>query len=138
MTILYPGTCLIEGTNVSEGRGTTRPFEYVGAPYIDGYSLAKKFNEKKLPGIIARPISFVPFYQKHEGKVCEGVQLHVTERKTLRSLETGLTLIALIAELYPDDFSFIQHENKRYFFDLLAGTDRLRQQIIAQDIRPFF
>ena len=72
MSVLYPGTCLVEGTNLSEGRGTTKPFEYVGAPYIDGYRLAKRFNEKKLPGVLARPTSFIPTYQKHKDQVCEG------------------------------------------------------------------
>lgn len=138
MSTLYPGTCLVEGTNLSEGRGTTRPFEYVGAPYIEGYLLAKRFNERKVPGVIARPVSFVPTYQKHKDKVCEGVQLHVVNRMELHSLKTGLTLLELIAEMYPDDFTFLQQgESKKYFFDLLAGTKTLREKILNGKVQGF-
>ena len=122
MSVLYPGTCLVEGTNLSEGRGTTKPFEYVGAPYIDGYRLAKRFNEKKLPGVLARPTSFIPTYQKHKDQVCEGIQLHVVDRHALHSLKTGLTLLETIAEMYPNEFMFLEDQSGRHFFDLLAGT----------------
>lgn len=138
MSILYPGTCLVEGTNLSEGRGTTRPFEFIGSPYIDGYRLAKVFNEKKLPGVLARPISFIPTYQKHKDVVCEGVQLHVVDLDSLHSLKTGLTLIEIIAELYHNDFEFLEHsENRKYFFDLLAGTKKLRERILSGDSKGF-
>jgi uncharacterized protein YbbC (DUF1343 family) len=138
MSILYPGTCLVEGTNLSEGRGTTRPFEFIGSPYIDGYRLAKVFNGKGLPGVLARPISFMPTYQKHKDKVCEGVQLHVVDRHSLHSLKTGLTLIETIAEMYPNDFEFLEHkENRKFFFDLLAGTKALRARILNRDTKGF-
>lgn len=138
MGTLYPGTCLVEGTNLSEGRGTTRPFEYVGAPFIDGYRLAKTLNSKQLPGVLARPISFVPTYQKHKDAVCEGVQLHVVDRRAIHSLKTGLILLETIAEMYPNDFQFVQYgENKRYFFDLLAGTKDVRSQIMNADTKSF-
>ncbi|OCA85878.1 hypothetical protein A8F94_13550 [Bacillus sp. FJAT-27225] len=138
MATLYPGTCLVEGTNLSEGRGTTRPFEYVGAPYMDGYHLARAFNEKQLPGVLARPISFIPTYQKHKEAACEGVQLHVVDRRKLHSLKTGLTLLEIIAEMYPNDFAFVQYgENQRYMFDLLAGTDRLRDQVMNGKTQDF-
>lgn len=138
MSVLYPGTCLVEGTNLSEGRGTTRPFEYVGAPYVDGYELAKRFNARGVPGVIARPISFVPTYQKHCGVRCEGVQLHVTERRTVQALQTGLKLLETVAELYPQDFAFQPlSEDGRYFFDLLAGTDRLRAHILGGSTEVF-
>jgi uncharacterized protein YbbC (DUF1343 family) len=131
MATLYPGTCLVEGTNLSEGRGTTRPFEYVGAPYLDSYRLARAFNDKQLPGVLARPISFIPTYQKHKEAACEGVQLHVVDRRAIHSLKTGLTLLEIIADIYPNDFAFVQHEeNQRYMFDLLAGTNELRNQIL--------
>jgi len=129
MNILYPGTCLVEGTNLSEGRGTTKPFEWIGAPYIDGQQLAKKFNMKTIPGILARPTSFVPTYQKHKDKTCGGVQLHIVDRGKLNSLKAGLLLLELIAEMYPDDFCFRKNENNKYFFDLLAGTKSLREMI---------
>nr|WP_304213725.1 DUF1343 domain-containing protein [Fredinandcohnia onubensis] len=138
MCTLYPGTCLVEGTNLSEGRGTTRPFEYVGSPFIEGYRLAKYFNEKKLPGVLARPISFVPTYQKHKDEVCEGVQLHVTDRWKIHSLKTGLTLLAAIAEMYPHDFEFLQFgEKKTYMFDLLAGTKDLKSLVLNGEINRF-
>src|SRR5699024_5903129 len=115
MNILYPGTCLVEGTNLSEGRGTTKPFEWIGAPYMDGYQLAKRYNEQKVPGILARPISFIPTYQKHKSMTCGGVQLHIVNRNELQSLKAGITLLEVIAELYPDDFQFIKNDKDKYF-----------------------
>ncbi|WP_238985113.1 exo-beta-N-acetylmuramidase NamZ domain-containing protein [Bacillus kwashiorkori] len=138
MCILYPGTCLVEGTNLSEGRGTTRPFEYIGAPYVDGFTLAKRFNENRLAGVIARPISFQPTYQKHNGVRCEGVQLHVSDREKIEPVKVGVTLLANIAELYPDDFEFISTDQKRYFFDLLAGTKQLREDILTGNLDGYF
>ena len=129
MNVLYPGTCLIEGTNLSEGRGTTRPFEWIGAPYVDGQRLAKVFNEKKIEGVIARPISFKPTYQKHMNVICSGIQLHIVDRRILNAWETGLLLIETIAEMYPNDFSFIENGQKKYFFDLLAGSKSIREHI---------
>ncbi|MFD1413340.1 exo-beta-N-acetylmuramidase NamZ family protein [Oceanobacillus jeddahense] len=131
MAILYPGTCLIEGTNVSEGRGTTKPFEWIGAPFIDGQKLAKVYNDKSLPGVLARPISFVPTYQKYKGEVCNGVQLHIENRNTLHALQAGVALVETIATIYPNQFQFIQNEKEKYFFDLLAGTKRLRKYILT-------
>lgn len=130
MNILYTGTCLVEGTNISEGRGTTKPFEWIGAPYIDGQKLAKAFNQRNITGVLARPTSFIPTYQKHEGKVCGGIQLHVVDRYQLDSLEVGLYMLEVIADMYPKSFQFLKNENDRYFFDLLAGTKRLKRYII--------
>ncbi|OAK67476.1 exo-beta-N-acetylmuramidase NamZ domain-containing protein [Lederbergia galactosidilytica] len=130
MTILYPGTCLIEGTNISEGRGTTKPFEYIGAPFMDGYHFARTFNDKKLPGVLARPISYRPNIQKYKGEVCEGVQLHIVDRHQFQSFQTGLTVLELIAEMYPNNFRFNQNETGKYFFDLLAGSSTLREIIL--------
>lgn len=129
MNILYAGTCLIEGTNLSEGRGTTRPFEWIGAPYVDGNSLSKAFNDRGIEGVIARPVSFKPTYQKYKDVICSGIQLHVVNRNTLNSWKTGLLLLETIAEMYPTDFSFIKNEQKKYFFDLLAGTKGLRDRV---------
>lgn len=137
MMILYPGTCLIEGTNLSEGRGTTKPFEHIGAPYINGQELAKKFNELALPGVIARPTSFIPTYQKHQGKTCSGIQLHVVDRHKLNSLEMGIYLIKIISEMYPIDFEFIENENGKFFFDLLAGTKELKNLILNETTHDF-
>lgn len=130
MSVLYPGTCLVEGTNLSEGRGTTKPFEYVGAPYIDGYRLAKAFNEKKLPGVLVRPTSFIPTYQKHKDQVCEGIQIHVVDRHAVHSLKTGLILLETIAEMYPNEFAFVEHKDGKFFFDLLAGTKGLKEMVL--------
>ena len=121
---------------MSEGRGTTKPFEYIGAPFIDGYRLAKRLNEKNIAGVLARPISFIPTYQKHKDQVCEGVQLHVVDRHTIHSLKAGLTLIETIAEMYPNQFEFVQH-NGKYFFDLLAGTKELKNMVLEQKTDEF-
>ncbi|MFC4619218.1 exo-beta-N-acetylmuramidase NamZ domain-containing protein [Camelliibacillus cellulosilyticus] len=137
MSILYPGTCLIEGTNLSEGRGTTRPFEVIGAPFVDGYRLAKRVNEKGLEGIIARPTSFIPTYQKHKDVLCSGIQLHVTDKSKVDSFKTGLYLLEAIAELFPNDLEFRDADKKRSFFNLLAGTDELKDVILAQKADHF-
>src|SRR5699024_2182666 len=121
---------------LSEGRGTTRPFEYIGAPYVEGYPLAKAFNSRKVPGVLARPVSFVPFYQKHEGKVCEGAQPHVSDRRQVESVRTGLALLETVADLYPAAFEFNEW-NGKYFFDLLAGTRSLRDKIRNKETEAF-
>ena len=138
MNILYTGTCLVEGTNLSEGRGTTKPFEWIGAPFINGHALAKEFNANNVPGVLARPLTFQPTYQKFAGKICHGVQLHIENRQTIHSLRTGIILLEIIAEMYPDDFKFIKNENNKYFFDLLAGTKSLRRYILNKQTATFF
>lgn len=137
MATLYPGTCLVEGTNLSEGRGTTKPFEWIGAPYIDGYRLAKAFNEKKVPGVIARPVFFTPYIQKYKNEECEGVQLHIVDRHSFHSLTCGLTLLETVADLYPEKFEFTATNEGKYFFDLLAGMKKLRDMILAGKTSEF-
>lgn len=137
MSMLYPGTCLVEGTNLSEGRGTTKPFEVIGAPFIDGQILASAFNQRNIPGVLARPTSFTPFYQKYKNQLCGGVQLHIEDRHLLNSVVTGILLLEIVASLYPDAFSFITNENNKYFFDLLAGTKSLRQFILEEKAKVF-
>lgn len=138
MCLLYPGTCLVEGTNLSEGRGTTRPFEYIGAPFINGMDLAEALNREGLPGVLARPVSFKPTFQKFEEEHCEGVQLHVVDRNQLHSVAVGLKLLTTIARMYPEDFEFLKYEEHRhYFFDLLVGTKDLREQILEGSIESF-
>lgn len=138
MCVLYPGTCLVEGTNLSEGRGTTRPFEVIGAPFMDSRKLADKLNGLNMEGVRFRPAVFKPMYQKHAGEVCEGVQIHVADRIKLQPFEMGILILETIYKLYPDKLEFI-HAGKlnRYFLDLLAGTDKLRKQIIKGDTTPF-
>ncbi|MFC0015467.1 MULTISPECIES: exo-beta-N-acetylmuramidase NamZ domain-containing protein [Allobacillus] len=133
MCVLYPGTCLIEGTNVSEGRGTTKPFEYVGAPFINADELTNAFNNLEIPGVKARPVFFTPHYQKFKGEPCAGVQLHVLDREKFNSFYTGVKLLEIIYNLYPNDIEFIKSldDSQFYFLDLLAGTDQLRHALLV-------
>lgn len=128
--LLYVGTCLVEGTNLSEGRGTADPFAVIGAPYItDGETLAADFNRIKLPGIVATPQFFEPTASKHQGKLCGGVHLHVTDAKKIRPLCAGVMLLDLIRDRYPDDFAFLPpyKPGGRPFISLLAGHRRFEQ-----------
>jgi len=127
---VYPGMCLVEGTNLSEGRGTTRPFELFGAPWLDSFALADSLNDLGLPGVRFRPHWFKPTFQKHAGSVCGGVQLHVTDRFTFRPYETGLWCIKVARDLAPDRFDWrrevYEFVGDRLAIDLLAGTDAFR------------
>ena len=135
MQLLYPGTCLIEGTNLSEARGTVRPFEMVGAPFINARELANHFNTLELEGVIARPVTFTPTYQKYQGEKCYGVQLHVMNRHNIRPVQVGVHLLHLIYQMYSDEMEFIGNEQLKHpFFDLLAGSNELREAIIHSQI----
>lgn len=124
--VLYPGTCLIEGTNLSEGRGTALPFEVIGAPGINEWALAEAMNELNLPGIHFQPTLFEPAAGKWAGQLCHGLQLHVLDRRLLRPVAMGVHLIATIKTLCADIFTWhLPH------FDQLLGTDRVRQQLEA-------
>ncbi|MEK3734812.1 DUF1343 domain-containing protein [Paenibacillus sp. FSL M8-0334] len=129
--LLYAGTCLFEGTNCSEGRGTTFPFEMIGAPYIEAQQLADVMNAKQLPGVRFRPVHFKPTVSKHAGELCGGVQLYVTEDQLIRPLEIGVTLMFAIRDMY-EPFSFLPpiKEGSRPFIDLLCG-DRLYRETQA-------
>jgi uncharacterized protein YbbC (DUF1343 family) len=122
--LVYPGFGLVEGTNVSEGRGTTRPFELIGAPWIDAAKLAAALNEKHLPGARFRPVHFTPTFSKYEGTLCNGVQVHVLDRQAFNPVVAGLTTIETIHGLYPNEFEF-----KKAHFDNLIGNDWVRQDI---------
>ncbi len=130
---VYPGTCLVEGTWLSEGRGTTRPFEIVGAPFIDGETLRGRLSELGLPGVVFSSVFFNPSISKHSGEACEGVLLSVTDPDSLRSLDTGIALIRTIKELHSREFRWREAwENpEAYFFDRLAGGPGLRRLIDA-------
>lgn len=125
---VYPGTCLLEGTNVSEGRGTALPFEVCGAPWIDGDALARHLNAQTLPGVRFRPTVFAPSASKFNGEVCAGVQLHVIDRAVFRPVTVGLHLLAALKQHYPEHFAWREGswEGKCPHIDLLAGTDRVR------------
>jgi uncharacterized protein YbbC (DUF1343 family) len=133
--LVYPGMCLVEGTHLSEGRGTTKPFELVGAPYIDPESLAKALAAEKLPGVIFRPTFFKPTFHKWAGTVCGGVQLHVVKRDAFKPYLTGLAVVRAVRHLWPDRFEYrkepYEFVSDRLAFDLLAGTDRMRGKIDA-------
>ena len=131
--VVYPGMCLLEATNLSEGRGTTRPFEIFGAPYVDPDVLLKKLNAFKLAGVIFRPMYFQPTFQKHAGELCGGAQIHVINREKYRPFKAGVAIIKAVHDLYPDHFEWKQppyeYVTDRLPVDILAGTDRLRNDI---------
>ncbi len=131
--LAYPVTCLFEGTNISEGRGTTNPFEFIGAPWIDPFQLLKYLEEIELPGVQFRPVFFVPTFSKHQGEECGGVQLMIRDRDIINSYLTGLTLLKGIFELYPDKSNWLIPNNNshKYFFDLHMGTDQVRKSLTA-------
>jgi uncharacterized protein YbbC (DUF1343 family) len=133
---VYPGGCLIEGTNLSEGRGTTRPFELVGAPWIDPWKLARRMKHAGLPGVRFRPVYFQPTFQKHAGEQCGGVQVHVTNRRLFNAWLTYLVLIAAARAQSPARFEWRQppyeYEKVKLPFDILTGTDELRKLIEGQ------
>jgi uncharacterized protein YbbC (DUF1343 family) len=126
---LYPGTCLIEGTNVSEGRGTTRPFEYIGAPWIDPFRLAGELEGRRLPGCAFRPAYFTPTFSKHAGQICGGVQVHVTDRDALRAVDVGMYLLEVLLALYPEAFVWRETGEGTFFIDRLLGSDLPRKQL---------
>ncbi|MFT3773592.1 MAG: DUF1343 domain-containing protein [Minicystis sp.] len=133
--LVYPGGCLLEGTNLSEGRGTTRPFELVGAPWIDGHALAHDLAATGLPGFVARPLTFRPTFQKHGGTICGGVQIHPTDEHTFRPVATYTALIALARAQDPEKFRF---RTERYEYvdtipalDLLLGSADARRAMEA-------
>lgn len=127
---VYPGQCLLEGTNLSEGRGTTRPFELCGAPQVEASQVAKQLREWALPGIAFRPAWFVPTFQKHAGKLCGGVQLHVTDRGTFQPVRTGLAVLAALREASRECFDWrrepYEFVHDRLAIDLLFGSSRER------------
>ena len=136
-TILFPGTVHVEGTQLSEGRGTTRPFELVGAPYIDAAEYARRLEGLGLPGVYFRPAYFQPTFQKHARVTCGGVQIHVTDREQFEPVIAGVATVKVAHDMYPDDFRWkeppYEYEFEKNPFDVIAGTSRLRAQIEAGD-----
>jgi uncharacterized protein YbbC (DUF1343 family) len=131
--IVYPGTVLFEGIMLSEGRGTTRPFELVGAPWIEAESFARDMNALRLPGAYFRPAVFEPTFQKHARQPCGGCQIHVTDRTAFKPVLTGVALIAMFHRANPTTFAWRQppyeYEHDKMPIDILAGSAQLRQQI---------
>lgn len=124
--LVYPGTGLFGGTNISEGVGTTRPFEFVGAPWLDADAFAARMNAYKLPGVIFRPAYFMPRFGNFSGENCGGVQLHITDRKAFRPVRTGLTLLYTVQEMGDDKFAFKDSGGRRPMMDLISGDNALR------------
>ena len=123
-TIAYPGTCLIEGTNLSEGRGTDKPFLQFGAPWVNGAELAKKLNALKLAGATFRPAEFKPTSSKCQGLNCHGCAVIIIDRDAFQPFWTGVKIVEALHQSYPNDFKFLASH-----FDLLCGTDSVRLAI---------
>jgi uncharacterized protein YbbC (DUF1343 family) len=133
--LVYPGMCLGEGTNVSEGRGTCRPFEQFGAPWVDGNALARALDALGLPGVRFRPVAFTPTFDKFKGQSCEGAFIHVTDARAFRSLTTGIAIFKTLHDLWPGHFAWradaYEFVDKVPAFDLLCGTAQVREGIEA-------
>ena len=122
---VYPGMCLLEGTNLSEGRGTTRPFEYFGAPFIDSQTLITDLDAEKLPGVHFRAADFEPTFHKFAGQVCHGVQIHVTDRDNFQPLRTAMAVLENVRRRWPEDFAWKQppyeYETEKLPIEILLG-----------------
>jgi len=133
--IVFPGTVHLEGTNASEGRGTTRPFELVGAPWIKAEKFAGALNARRLPGVCFRPVVFEPTFQKHAKQSCGGCQIHVTDRRDFRPVLVGVALASMFRRADVSHFAWRQppyeYEHDKMPIDILAGSDVLRRQIEA-------
>ena len=133
--VVYPGSVLFEGTTVSEGRGTTRPFEIIGAPYIEPRVLIEELGKDKLSGVVFRPLHFEPAFHKFAGQLCGGLHIHVTDRDAFKPVIAGVAIISAIRRLYPGDFAWKQppyeYVYDRLPFDVINGSSRLREQIEA-------
>jgi uncharacterized protein YbbC (DUF1343 family) len=131
--LIYPGMCLLEGTNVSEGRGTTKPFEILGAPWIEPYALAHSLNRCNIPGAIFRPIDFMPTFHKYRKKLCGGVQLHVKDHTRFSPIITGLQTIKKIHSMFREEFRWrkppYEFEKEKMPFDILIGNSWIREAI---------
>jgi uncharacterized protein YbbC (DUF1343 family) len=121
---VYPGQVIIEGTNLSEGRGTTKPFEFFGAPWIDGFVLAQKLNALHLPGVKFREVYFTPTFSKFSGQQCGGCQLHVTDRTAYQSIATTLAILSVVKQTYGDKL-----ELHASYFDKVMGTSTVREAL---------
>lgn len=134
---VFPGTVHLEGTQMSEGRGTTKPFELVGAPYIDADRFAQALNGLGLPGVYFRSCVFLPTFQKHGGQACGGVQIHVTNRETFQPALSGIAVVKTAFDMYGDEFKWktppYEYEYDKNPFDVIAGTSKVREAIEQGD-----
>jgi uncharacterized protein YbbC (DUF1343 family) len=133
--VVYPGTVLLEGTNASEGRGTARPFELVGAPWVDAEAFAADLNSRHLAGVHFRPARFEPAFHKHAGVSCGGCQLHVTDRQAFQPVATGVALVEALRDAGPTNFAWrappYEYEPTRPPIDILFGSSGLRETLDA-------
>jgi uncharacterized protein YbbC (DUF1343 family) len=132
-TVVYPGSCFFEGTNVALGLGTLKPCELKGAPWIDGYAWAEALNALDYPGVIFRAAHFTPWYGPYMGQGCWGVQPHVVDREIFRPVSVGLKMIEVVRQMHPEHFEWKRsdHGVTTYWFDQLMGTDLVRKQMEA-------
>lgn len=137
--LLYPGLCLVEGTNLSEGRGTAAPFRIIGGDYVDAEELTEAFNREGLPGVASTPVWFTPTASKRQGKKCGGVVLHVTDWEEVRPVTVGIVLLDVIRKLYPEGYAVLPpyREGGRPMLALLSGSDVLlgdwnRDQVLTR------
>lgn len=133
MAALYPGMCFFEGTNLSEGRGTTKPFEIIGSPWIKSEEWIESLSHYQLDGVLFREVNFKPFTSKYSGELCQGVQVHITNREQLQPITIALAMLQTVRNLYPQQFHWIPPFKNRYFIDLLTGTDQVRSAIDRQE-----
>lgn len=130
--VVYPGTCLFEGTSLSEGRGTAKPFEWIGAPWLEGSAWARSLNALELPGVRFRPLHFTPTFHKYANQACQGVQVHVTDRRSFSPVRVGLHMLQTARAQDPEAFSWRPaRDDGRLPFDLLAGGSELRLALEA-------
>lgn len=129
--LLYPGMCLLEGTNISEGRGTTKPFKIFGADFIDPFKLVKKLE--KIEGVRFKPVYFRPMWNKYKGKICGGCEIYIENKRKLKPFKMGLVVIKEIMELYPEKFEFknppYEFEKEKKPFDILTGDSYIREML---------
>jgi uncharacterized protein YbbC (DUF1343 family) len=138
-TLVYPGQVLLEGTNLSEGRGTTRPFELAGAPFIDPFRLADAMSEMALPAVRCLPTRFRPTFDKWRDQDCGGVSFHVLDALAFRPVRTTVALLACIGRLWPDQLTWLpppyEYEMEKMPIDILFGSDRLRRKIESGELQ---
>ena len=146
--LVYNATCIFEGTNISEGRGTTLPFEVVGAPFVDPVVYARKLNKLNIPGVFFRPLYFTPTFSKHEKKLCGGVQVHILDKNVFPAVKTGWAMLDIIKNLYPEDYKvlppYVEGRPCMLQFNtgcdyIMKGTYSLEEQfaIIDRDTKEF-
>ncbi|MDR0331433.1 MAG: DUF1343 domain-containing protein, partial [Chitinispirillales bacterium] len=135
--IVYPGQVLLEATNLSEGRGTTRPFELFGAPFMNAQEVIAILNTRNLRGCLFREHNFIPTFQKWAGELCGGIQIHVTDPKTYRPVRTTAAILRAVIKLYGDKFQFkgppYEYEAEKMPFDILSGDTGMRGALALRE-----